>query len=202
MKSILQIIFLLSLTFHYSQSYFFDKELIYSFRKGKPNNKSWEMNIFINSNDNSYYLKTIGSRDNRYGIIWDLKEKKKYGFYLVNVPSKPKNYYEFQFDVELPTEGKRNKGYAFDFNQEIDENKYYIFNDITKRKNSKEVVFLKKPSDKNLFFAFLYLADEPFELIPDIEPKDNFVVEKAKISDHYYQLKSITEQSLLLEVKQ
>jgi len=197
MKPILRCLFLFCFIFGYSQSYHFDKELIYFFHKGDSNKKRIEMRVFVNSEDNFYYLKIFGKDNGRYAIIWDLRAKKRYDFDMVKNAD---NTYEFRFERAVPLEPKNN---SYDFTSE---NGYVILSGKeNNKKTCKYVTFGKKEYDKSLFSAFLYLADEPTEPIL-LKPKENFAIEYAKVilpnnSVHHYQLKSILEKNLLLETK-
>ncbi|WP_312324384.1 hypothetical protein [Soonwooa sp.] len=206
MKKALQILFFLVSLFSFSQkTYNFDKELVYFLYKGDEKKKLFEESVFINSEDNSYFMKIFGSEGQRFALLYDITNNVRHDFDLIKNKEKGENYFDFKFDRSLNLNLKQKaKNPNFEFNS-LDKNHQLVIYKNDKRKNRREIItYSTKPTDKNLFFAFRAIALHPFELNQDFDSKENILVKNAKILRGKqilnYELKFTKDVHLTLEI--
>ncbi|SKC06256.1 hypothetical protein SAMN05660477_02731 [Soonwooa buanensis] len=206
MKKALQILFFLVSLFSFSQkTYNFDKELVYLLYKGDEKKNLFEESVFINSEDNSYFMKIFGSEGQKFALLYDITYNVRHDFDLIKNKEKGEIYFDFKFDRSINLNLKQKaKNPNFEFSSFANKRQLIIYKN-DKRKSLREIItYSTKPTDKNLFFAFRAIALHPFELNQDFDSNENILVENAKIVKEKqtlnYELKFTKDVDLTLEI--
>lgn len=181
--------------------YKFDKEVVYSM---EINGSKRDISIFINSENDSYYLKTYKSNNTVSAKIFDFKNGRYHIFDLINDQSKAPNFYNFKFAstsrVYLPT-----KKINFKIQQKENFHDLTIYTNKKMHKVDREIEFTTINSDKSLFFAFKFIALHPFETKENLNIPGRFLVDSATIKTKgntcKYQLKNINNIDLVLKTE-
>lgn len=206
MSKILQIIFLLSfLLFSCQKSYQFDKEIVYSYYKGNSNRFNSNQSIYINSNDSSYFLELFGSSENRFALLYDLKNNIRHYFDMSKTDSKKYNYYTFKYKNSQNIQTDQNiEKPNFEFVTTNNENKLIIYKNDKKKKIIFEASYIEKESETNLFYVFRASVLEPYLLFAEIDPNKKIMITSAEIKKDvrtlHYELNSIVDNKLQLEI--
>lgn len=206
MKKTISITLLLMLSFFSAQKtkfYTFDKEIIYTFEALA---KKTDTSIFINSDDDSYFLRVYSGIAGSTAKIFDWKNKQIHIFNLNKNPKKGENYYDFHFNkttnLSASSTIKKEKISIEDLSNENNK-KIVIYTSKHKKRIDREVTFSTLTYDKNLFFAFRFIALHPYEQATNIDINDKAIVEKAIVKNGKllcnYKLKTINPVSLDLK---
>lgn len=189
------------LSYAQKNEYKFDKEVIYSM---ETEGSKRDVSIFINSENNSYYLKTYKSNNTLSARIFDIKKGSYHNFDLTNDQSVAPNYYNFKF-VSSSRLYFSAKNLDFKVSQKETSSDLIIYTNKKMKKVDRKIEFTTINSDKNLFFAFKFVALHPFEVKENLDLSGNFLVDSATI--HYkgnickYQLKEVKNIDSVLKTE-
>ncbi len=191
--------FIFSLTLSYAQTYEFNKEVIYSI---EYNGKNAESVVYINTNNDNYYLKTKRTSDRLFGTIYDYEKNKIHDYELIGLENgkydmkyiESKNFYNWL----------NYKHYGYEFSENDAQKVWNIYNNKKMKNLYKKFEFQTEESQDNLFSAFRISCLHPFEFNKNLSFQNNVIVKNSKIiyNDTVYtcNLKNVQDIDVSLKI--
>ncbi|EPS8593052.1 hypothetical protein ACVIB9_005727 [Escherichia coli] len=178
MKSFLFLFFTFNF-FNAQQSYEVNKEIIYNIKFNEKNNESI---IYINVNDDSYFLKTYKNSDNSYAIIYDLKNNKKNYYEMIEIPNS--NKYDLKFEKSerfYPDKLMNYNHYDYVTSSIENTEELRIYFNKKRKKTYKIFKFETTESEIDYFPAYKFSCLHPFEFNQNLKYDKPLLVKKSII---------------------
>ena len=202
MKYITKAIFfvaIFSVTLSYAQTYEFNKKAIYSI---EYNGKKEESVVYINTNNDNYYLKTKRTSDRLFGIIIDYEKNKIHNYELINLENRK---YDMKYiDSKNFYNWINYKHYGYELSENDAQKVWNIYNNKKMKNLYKKFEFQTEESEDNLFSAFRFSCLHPFEFNKNLSLQNNVIVKNSKITYNHNlfdcNLKSVEKINISLKI--